>query len=151
MLVLRYEIDSGTSLLAGADEGRRGAWIARDQAATGLGTLAGPVQAHVAANLIEHIEGAEALFQGEGGQQQVVADGVDDSRDALTAVVDFTQEFFREDGLIGHASLVHAAMDVFNGLLHLKGRQIAAQNDALLELSQIGSVELSVEFGLTAG
>ena len=46
-------------------------------------------------------------------------------------------------------AFVHTAVDVFRRLRQVEGLQRAAQYDALLQLAQIGSIQLTVQFGLT--
>ena len=55
---------------------------------------------------------ATLALHGERGEQQIVADGVDQARDSLRAEVDFIQQARTDDGLILQAGTRHAGIDV---------------------------------------
>ena len=48
-------------------------------------------QAHVRGDFVEHFEGSGSGFHGEGGQQQIVANGIDQSGNSLRTEVDLLE------------------------------------------------------------
>ena len=81
-------------------------------------------------------------------KQQVVADGIDQARRALGAQVNFRQQLFREHGLVRHPGFFQARLDVIHRIAQRERLQIAAQDDSLLQLPQIGRVQLAIELRL---
>src|SRR5215813_14194807 len=52
------------------------------------GLLARPIQTHVVGDLVQHVQSRRLLLHRERGQQQVVADGIDQARNSLCAEMD---------------------------------------------------------------
>src|SRR5579862_3422147 len=77
---------------------------------------AGPVEAHVFADFVEHVDSADLALLRESAQKQVVANGVDHAGYALRPHVDLGHQLFGEDGLFRHARPLQAGLDVFHGI-----------------------------------
>src|SRR5579862_8078414 len=69
-------------------------------------TASWPFQSHVLAYFVEHCDCRFFTLQRKAGEQQVVAQGVNQSRDSLRAHVDFCHELWREHRLVRHSSLL---------------------------------------------
>src|SRR5665213_3460107 len=65
---------------------------------------AGPFEAQVAGDFVQHFGSADFLLVGEGAQEQVVADRINEARGALGSQMNFGQQGFREYGLVRHSS-----------------------------------------------
>jgi len=64
-------------------------------------------------------------------------------------VVDRLDDGGRKNGLLRHPSPFKASADVQLRINRLKCSKMAAENDALLQLPEIRSFQLSIQFGLT--
>ncbi len=58
-------------------------------AAAAVAVGAGPFEAEILADFVQHFQGAGFALHGEGGDEQVVANQIDDAGDAASAFVDF--------------------------------------------------------------
>src|SRR4030095_6157252 len=82
------------------------------------------------------------------GQQAMVADDVDDARDPLAVVGDPLDGGVGEDAAVRRAGDAQAMLDVRPDLLGLQRPDVGAQADALLELAQLGAVDLAAQLRL---
>ena len=78
----------------------------------------------------------------------MLADEVDDARNAAAGAVDGGDGFVVEDA-VGGAGDEQALGDVVRGLLRGDGVGAAPEGDALAELAEVGGAELLFELGLT--
>jgi hypothetical protein len=114
------------------------------------GELAGILEAHVGGHLIEHFQGGGSALQGERGEQQVVADGVDQTGNPLCPVVDLFQQLWRDSRLVFESGARHPGIHVSHGLVKIEAPQGAPQGNALLELAEFRGIQLAIQF-LLAG
>src|SRR6185503_17905647 len=82
------------------------------------------------------------LAVGVAGQQAVIAHDVDDARRALAVLGDPLDRGVGEDPGVARPRDTEAMPDVQARLLGRQRPDVAAQTDALLELAQLGHVEL---------
>src|ERR1017187_1049503 len=114
------------------------------------GGLTGILQPHVRGNLIEHFERSGLGLHRKSREQQIVANRIDETRDALRANVNLFEELGSKDGLVFQTGAGHARVDVSEGFLKVEAAKGAAQRDALLELAELRGVHLAIQF-LLAG
>lgn len=111
--------------------------------------LPGVVEPHIRRHFVQHFHCCGAGFHGEGRQQQVIADGVDQSRDSLRTKVNLLDQFRGDHLLVFDAGARHARIHVSDGFLETESAQRAAQCDALLELAEFRRFQLAIELLLT--
>ena len=67
----------------------------------------------------------------------------------MAADVNFRQELFGKQVLLRCAGLFQARFDVFDGVTKSEWLQGAAQQNALLQLAEVRSVQLAIQFRLS--
>jgi hypothetical protein len=84
------------------------------------GTLTGIFEAHIIRHFIEHFERGHFALHGEGGEQQVVADGINQARNALRTEVNFIEQVRRQDRLCAETGAGHTRIDIGESLFGTK-------------------------------
>src|SRR5271157_4537839 len=102
------------------------------------GALAGVIEAHVGGYLVEHFQSGDSALHGERREQQVVADGVDQTGNPLCPVVDLFQQFRWDHRLAFESGARHPGIHVSHRLVEIEAPQGAPQTNALLELAEFG-------------
>ena len=69
--------------------------------------FAGIVQAHIRRYFVEHFQGSGLTFHGKSREQQIIADGVDQSGDSLGPKLNLFQQLVGNNRLLGKTGAGH--------------------------------------------
>src|ERR1035437_230611 len=100
---------------------------------------AGIIETQVGSNFVQ-------ALHGKGGQEEVVADRIDQPGDTLGSKMDLINQFRGQNGLVAETGAGHPGIHVGLGLLRLKSPQNAPQSDPLLELAELRGFQFRVKF-----